>query len=377
MTTGSVPAGLPAAAWPHAAAEPRHLRALSEARGVSGAEDAVRAVVLDALRATVRGGVALSAAIDPLGSLTVTRPAAPGVENPIRVLVAAHMDEVGFMVMGHDGDGLIRFSAVGGIDARILPGLRVRVGEADLPGVVVWTPIHQNSNQTVVEIDGLRIDIGAASKDEAAGRVKRGERITFASAYHALEGGMLRGKAFDDRAGCSLLLDLLATPEPFPVELIAAFTVQEEIGLRGAQVVAQAVQPDVAVVLEGTTAHDVPDPMRSPDDVRTPNPTSRVGGGPVLTTVDNSMIVPPRLLAWLRETAEQAGIGVQWKSSRGGGTDGGSIHVANSGIPTAVISLPCRYIHGPSALLHTADYAASLALIRTALHTLTRDRFRA
>jgi len=338
------------------------LRELSEAAGVSGREEAVRKLVLSAVKGHVD-----SIHIDPLGSVTAVK---RGTEaNPLRVLVAAHMDEIGFMVTGFDSDGTIRFASVGSVDDRILPGLRVRIGDAAVPGVILWTPIHKNQDQSVVKLSSLRIDIGASSKDEASGKVKRGDRIVFDAAFRELEGGVLRGKAFDDRAGCALLIDVLRAG-PYPVDVIAAFTVQEEIGLRGAQVVAQTVNPDAAFVLEGTTAHDLPDPLAQADDDREINPTSRMRGGPVISVMDRSLIVPPRLVAFLRETAEAEGLPYQYKSQLGGGTDGGAIHMANAGVKTAVISLPCRYIHSPLALLHRDDYAAALALIQAALHRI-------
>ncbi|MGQ9908764.1 MAG: M42 family metallopeptidase [Candidatus Flexifilum sp.] len=341
------------------------LRELSEAAGISGQEDAVRKIVLNAIKGHVD-----SIRIDPLGSVTAIKRGTG--ERPLRVLVAAHMDEVGFMVTGFESDGTIRFTPVGGIDERILPGLRVRIGAAAVPGVILWTPIHKNQDQSVVKLANLRIDIGASSKDEAADRVKRGDPIVFDAAFRELEGGVLRGKAFDDRSGCALLIDVLQAG-PYPVEVIGAFTVQEEIGLRGAQVVAQTVNPDVAFILEGTTAHDLPDPLAQPDDAREINPTSRMRGGPVISVMDRSLIVPPRLVQFLRETAEAEGIPYQYKTQLGGGTDGGAVHTANAGVKTAVISLPCRYIHSPLALLHRDDYAAALKLIQAALHRISAD----
>jgi endoglucanase len=342
------------------------LKELSEAVGVSGKEDAVRGVVLRAI-----DGHAEQIRIDPMGSITALQRGTG--ETGLRVMVAAHMDEVGFIVTGHDSDGLIRFASVGGVDDRIMPGLRVKVGDSLLPGVVLWTPIHQNNDQNVVKIKNLRIDIGAGSKDEAAGKVKKGERIAFDSRYMEVgDGRLLRGKSFDDRAGCALLIDLLRGG-PYPVDVLAAFTVQEEIGLRGAQVAAQTLKPDVAFVLEGTTAQDLPDAARRPDDSRDLNPTSCMGDGPVLTIMDGGLIVPPHLLAFMRATAEAEGIPYQLKSRGSGGTDGGQIHLAGAGAQTAVISLPCRYIHSPSAYLLREDYDNALRLIQAALRGVTRE----
>lgn len=339
------------------------LKALSEAVGVSGKEDAVRKIILDAI-----DGHADPIRIDSLGSITAVQ---KGTAGGLRVMLDAHMDEVGFMVMGFDGNGLIRFTNIGGIDDRILPGLRVRIGDAGVPGVIVWTPIHKNRDQNVVGMSNLRIDIGS-SDGNGGGKVRRGDRIAFDSAFMEIGDNMLRGKAFDDRAGCALLVDVLQGG-PYPVDVLAAFTVQEEIGLRGARVAAQAFAPDLAFSLEGTTAHDIPDPTREPDETTRPNPATRLGAGPALTVMDRSIIVDPRLLRFLRQTAEAEGIPYQVKTALGGGNDAGAIHITGAGVPSAVISIPCRYIHSPAALMRRDDYDNTLRLIQAALRRLTPD----
>ncbi len=338
------------------------LKDLSEAIGVSGDEGAVRKLIHQAIKEDVT-----EIQVDSIGNLTALKKGT-GIA-PLRVMLAAHMDEVGFMVTGYDSNGLIHFTSIGGIDARILPGLRVKVGKKQLPGVILWTPIHKNQDQTVKQIKDLRIDIGVSSKSAAEGKVARGERIAFDSPYMEIGTKMLRGKAFDDRVGCSLLVDVLKAGS-YPVDVLAAFTVQEEIGLRGAQVAAQRLNPDVAMVLEGTTAHDVPDPMADPDDPSVNNPACKIGCGPVLTVMDRSMITPPHLLKFLRQTADANHIPYQLKTALGGGTDAGKIHLSNAGIPSVVISMPCRYIHSPAAYLSKEDYAHTLKLIQAALHAL-------
>ncbi len=340
------------------------LRELSEAVGVSGKEEAVRGVILKAIE-----GHATDIQIDPMGSITAVKKGTG--RNRLRVMLAAHMDEVGFMVTGYDSDGLIHFTNVGGIDDRILPGLRVKLGDSLIPGVIIWAPIHKTHGQNnTAKINSLRIDIGATSKDDASGKVKRGDRVAFDSRYMEVGEKVLRGKAFDDRAGCSLLVDILQGG-PYPVDVLAAFTVQEEIGLRGARVAAQKFNPDAAMALEGTTAHDVPNPMAEPDDEEEPNPACRLGAGPVLTVMDQSIIAEPHLLWFLRQTAETNGIPYQLKTLLGGGTDAGAIHMANAGAPAAVISVPCRYIHSPSAYLNREDYENTLRLVQAALNGLT------
>lgn len=344
------------------------LQELSEAVGVSGQEDAVRKIILPAIRDHVQ-----DIRIDALGSVTALKPGSQ--RRAPRIMLSAHMDEVGFMVTGFDGDGCIRFTAIGGVDERILPGLRVRVGNDAIPGVIIWTPIHHNREQNAVALRNLRIDIGASSKDEVNGKVKPGDRIAFDSAFMTIGEAMLRGKAFDDRVGCALLVETLQGG-PYPVDVLAAFTVQEEIGLRGARVAAQALQPDVALALEGTTANDIPNPLAEADDEDEPNPVCRLGAGPTLTVMDRSLIVNPRLLNFLRHTAQRHGIPYQLKTQLGGGTDAGAIHTSGAGVMSGVISVPCRYIHSPHAYLNREDYANTLRLIQAVLHDLTWDALR-
>lgn len=341
------------------------LKELSEAVGVSGKEDAVRKVILSAI-----DGHVSDIRIDALGSITAIR---QGTQDGYpRVMLDAHMDEVGFMVMGFDSDGLIRFTSVGGIDDRILPGLRVKVGDKLVPGVIVWTPIHKNRDQNVVKLSNLRIDIGCSSKDGVSKVVNRGDRIVFDSSYRELSDTFISGKAFDDRVGCSLLVDVLQAG-PYPVDVLAAFTVQEEIGTRGAAVAAKILQPDAAFALEGAPAHDLPNPLAEPDDMDEPNPLARLGAGPVITVMDRSMITDPRLLRYLRETARTNNIPFQHKTALGGGTDAGRIHVSNAGVPSVVISVPCRYIHSPAAVLNRKDYDNTLRLIQAALSNFTPE----
>ncbi|MBN2470342.1 MAG: M42 family peptidase, partial [Anaerolineae bacterium] len=199
------------------------LKELSEAIGVSGAEDDVRAIILKAIKGHVE-----DIQIDPMGSvLAVKRGSAPSADDP-RVMIAAHMDEVGFMVMGVDGDGSVRVAPVGGFDARILPGLRVVIGKDRIPAVFDWKPIHMGAVKNTVSIDNLRLDIGATAKDQVNGKVNVGDRAAFQTAYRE-QGRIAIGKAFDDRVGCAILIDLIQG-EPFPFDVHVAFTVQEEVG---------------------------------------------------------------------------------------------------------------------------------------------------
>ncbi len=346
-----------------------YLQQLSEAVGVSGKEEAVRPIILDAIKDQVT-----DLRIDSLGNITAIKKGTAS-DRP-RVMLAAHMDEIGLMVTAIGGDGLIKFTNIGGVDERILPALRVKIGDEAVPGVIVWTPIHRNRDQNAVALSNLRIDIGASSKEEVNGKVKVGDRVVFDSRFMEISPTMVRGKAFDDRVGCSILIDVLQGG-PYPVDVLAAFTVQEEIGLRGARVAAQTLKPDVAIALEGTTANDIPNPLADPDDMETEsNPACRLGAGPVLTMMDRSLIVPPRLLSFLRTTADAHQIPYQLKTQLGGGTDAGSIHTSTIGVPSAVISMPCRYIHSPTAYLNRDDYALVVRLVQAALHGMTWEVIR-
>ena len=341
------------------------LEALSNAIGVSGEEDEVRAIISDAIRDSVS-----ELQVDALGSVTAVQ---TGTQRPeYRVMIAAHMDEIGMIVTNVDAKGLIQFTNVGGIDPRILPGARVKVGPQRKNGVVLWKPIHLWRDMKTIAMDALRIDVGANDKSAA----KPGDRIAFDARYSRISDTVVRGKAFDDRVGCSILVDILRKG-PYPVTVVAAFTAQEEIGLRGAQVAAQRFAPDAAIILEGTYAYDVPDPTREADAGDLPaNPGTRFGAGAVITLSDRQMITDPRALAFLRETAEADDIPYQVKTMGGGGTDGGAIHIAHQGIPTMPISAPCRYIHTPHALLNLDDYSSALRLSQAVLRRVSPADFR-
>lgn len=340
------------------------LQRLSEAHGVSGHEEAVRAILLEEIRGRVD-----SCRIDRMGNLIAVKKAAGG--STLRVLVAAHMDEVGLMITGADDSGMLRFAAVGGIDERVLPARLVWIGDRRVPGVIGIKPVHlleKGERDRVPEARQLSIDVGASSKGEAEKLAARGDVAVFATEYRELSRGdggprILQGKAFDDRAGCALLAEILK--ERFPFELVAAFTVQEEVGLRGAQVAAWAEKPDAAVVLECTGANEVP----TKKDV---SPSTRLGAGASITIRDTSFIADPRLVELFGGTAREKNIPHQYKQPNIGGTDAGAIHRTREGVPSITISVPARYIHSPAALMDLADFEAAAALAREGLQRLPR-----
>lgn len=337
------------------------LKNLSEAFGVSGCEDEVREVIIEAIQGHVD-----EVRADSMGNLIALKRGMG--ESELKVMVAAHMDEVGLMITHIDEEtGAIRFRPVGGIDDRILLSKVVLIGKDRLPGVIGVKPVHllkEEERKQVVKVDQMAIDIGAQSREEAEKAVKIGDYAVFATSFRPLtEDGLrtVKGKAFDDRAGCAVLIELLK--ERYPFDLYPVFTVQEEVGLRGARVAAYAVEPDLAFALEGTICDDMP----KKKDV---SPTTELGAGPAITIMDRSFIADRGLVKLLVETAEELGIPHQFKQPGMGGTDAGAIHLTKEGIPSVTVSVPCRYIHSPVCLLSLEDFENTVRLMKGALARL-------
>lgn len=337
------------------------LLTLSEVISTSGNEAAMRL----ALRPLLEGHVD-EMRVDGLGNL-ITLKRGTG-ESALRFLVTAHMDEVGLMVVGYNGEGALRVESIGGVNPQILPGLRVLVGKERLPGVIGLKPIHRaraNDFKTVPAMESLAVDIGAKSKDEAEEAAPLGTAIAFSTSPRNL-GETLMGKAFDDRAGCTILTALLQG-ERLPFDLYGVFTVQEEVGLRGAQVATYAVDPDGALALECTVADDLP---KEGEDV---SPTTQLGKGAALTVKDRTYTTPPRLLRHVMQTGEAEGIPYQLKQPGISGTESGIIHTVRAGVPVMTIAVPCRYIHSPIALLRVSDLEHTFQLVRASLRRMTPD----
>ena len=340
------------------------LQELAEARGVAGHEQAVRELVLNAIKPWID-----THRVDALGNLICLRRARgqPTEQGPRKVMLAAHMDEVGLMITGINSDGTLRFGPVGGIDPRVLLSKQVLVGDDAVPGVIGARPIHLTTpadRERVVELDKMAIDIGVTSKSAAEKKVKLGDYVSFRTTFEVLDTEGLRtvkGKAMDDRIGCYVLTELLKTDYAF--DLYAVFTAQEEVGLRGAKVAAYAINPDLALVFEGTVCDDIP----KDKDI---SPVTELGKGPALTFMDRSVIADPRLVRLLVRTAERLGIPYQFKRAIAGGTDAGAIHLTREGVPSAVIAVASRYIHAPVSMVSLNDVDHTIQLAREALHTL-------
>jgi putative aminopeptidase FrvX len=348
------------------AAQLRLLERLTNACAVSGDEGEVRAIVLEQVRPH-----ADEIKIDALGNVLVTRRGSAGrPEERLRVMVAAHMDEVGLMIIADDDkdDGAFRFDIVGGLDARHLAGKPVWVGRQHIPGVIGAKPIHLTTTEerrSALTVDSLRVDVGPGN----SGRVKLGDRVAFATSFTRL-GSSLRAKALDDRFGVATLIELVKRP-PANIDLLAAFTVQEEVGLRGASVAAHALDPHVAFALDATPANDLPD-WEGSENTRY---NTRLGAGPAIYIADGATLSDPRLVRLLIETAEALHLPYQIRQpGTTGGTDAGSIHKRRAGIPSVSLSVPTRYLHTPASLARLADWKDCMALIHAALRRLTPER---
>ncbi len=267
---------------------------------------------------------------------------------------------------------MLNSSPVGGIDPRVVLGKQVLVGKSRIPGVIGVKPIHlqeRDESRRVIDFDQLAIDVGASSKDELDGVISVGDYVAFDFAFEELDAAAdglrtVMGKALDDRAGCAVLIELLKSDYPF--DLHAVFTVQEEVGLRGARVAAYAVNPRMAFVLETTVCDDLP---KKKDVSR----ITRMGAGPAISIADRSTVAARGLVDRLIETADREGIPYQLKSPGVGGTDAGVIHLAQSGIPSAVVSMPCRYLHSMVTMLSLNDFDKVIRLMQATLRDLTPD----
>jgi tetrahedral aminopeptidase len=336
------------------------LSQLTEATGVSGDEKEVRLLIRDLIAEHVAEW-----RVDAMGNLIALKRGRG--DQPWRVLVDAHMDEVGLMVTSIDSNGALHFEGVGGFDDRALLGKVVRVGSQKHIGVIGARPIHllkAAQRDSVVKRDAMRIDIGAKNKEDAAGKVKVGDRAAFVTAYEEL-GPTAVGKAFDNRAGCAALIELLRG-EPYPFDLYASFSVQEEVGLRGAQVVGYSVNPDLALILECTPAFDLP-------NERDVSPNVALGQGPAIYVMDRGTIQDPRLVSHITRTAAEQEIPFQIRQPGGGGTNTAAIQRAHGGIPAATIAIPGRYAHTPAMMINLADYANVVKLAEATLRGLSDE----
>lgn len=338
-----------------------HFQELCNLCAVSGDENAVRDYVIKALEQTA--GVSWS--IDPLGNLLVEKRGEK--RAPHKLMISAHMDEVGLIVTHVNSDGTLCIAPVGGIDASVVIGRQVLVGKMQIPGVIGAKPIHllsKDEQHTLPKFSQLVLDIGAADAQEAHCFAPAGTYAYFVPNYQQAGDTKICSKAIDDRAGCAILLHLLEQDVPY--DFTAAFLVQEEIGLRGATAAAYTVNPDFALVLEATTAADV---AGAEGDAK----VCALGEGPVVSFMDRSTLYDRALYQMAFSLCRKHGIPCQTKSCIAGGNDSGAIHVSRGGVRTLAISLPCRYLHSPSCLADLSDLEACSKLVPLLLKQIMEE----
>lgn len=315
------------------------LKDLCLLNGTSGREDAVRNYIIEKIKDKCEYSV------DVLGSVIAFK---KGKKAPNKkVLVAAHTDEVGFIITDITDDGYLRFAPVGGIDAAVVLGRRVDIN--GIKGVVGAKAVHllsDDEKKNEPAFDKLAIDIGAADKAEAEKAVSLGDCAYFASDYCEFGDGFIKSKALDDRIGCMLMIELINSDLEY--DTYFCFNVQEEVGLRGSGCSAYAVKPDVAVILESTTAADI-------DGVTGGDKCCVLGKGPVVSFMDGRTIYDKQIFDLAFEVAKENNIKIQTKTKIAGGNDAGAIQKSGAGCRVAAVSLPCRYIHSGSSVVKIGD----------------------
>jgi len=316
------------------------IKKLVEAHGPSGDEERVRALIEE----TIRGQVD-EMRIDAMGNLIALQ---KGVGSGKRVMVAAHMDEIGIVVTHVDKKGFLRFGRLGGVSPITLVGSRVRFGNGTVGVIGREKWLHAKGLPAWKE---LFLDVGATSPDDAP--VGVGDVAGFIRPFVDL-GDRLVAKAMDDRIGCAVAIQALLDMTTSPNEIYFCFTAQEEVGTRGAVVAAFGVDPEVGLAIDVTGTGDTPEahPM-----------AVSLGGGPAIKVMDSGMITPASVKRWMIEAAESLGIDYQLEVLEFGGTDARAIQRSRAGVPTGCLSIPCRYVHTPSEMVDHGDVQASVSLL--------------
>jgi len=330
------------------------LHRLSNAFGPPGSEEEPREI----LRAELEG-LADETRVDDLGNIFFYH---KGDEGKPLVMLAAHTDEVAFLVTYIEDSGFLRFHTLGGITDNLMPGQRIlfKGKKGALRGIIGTKPPHimsEEERKKLIPSKDLFADIGADDRETAEAKGAHiGMTGVFEVEFSELGDGYLMGKAFDDRAGCYVMAQAFKSLKGSGCNVVAVGTVQEEVGLRGARTSAWQADPDYALALEGTFAADVPGSR--------PHETSAgLKKGPVVTIADRSVIAHPKVLRTLMEAAEAEGIPYQFKKIPSGGTDAGAIHLTKAGIPSGTVATPNRYIHGPASVTHVEDLENTVRLV--------------
>ncbi|MEW4219280.1 M42 family metallopeptidase [Rossellomorea marisflavi] len=343
------------------------LKDLTDAKGVPGNEREVRNVMKTYIEPFVD-----EITTDNLGSLIAKK---TGLENGPKIMVAGHLDEVGFMVTQIDGRGFLRFQTVGGWWSQVMLAQRVTIvtDSGEITGVIGSKPPHilpPEARKKPVDIKDMFIDIGASSREEAAEwGVKPGDMVVPYFEFTVMNNEkMLLAKAWDNRIGCAIAIDVLKNLKDadHPNIVYGVGTVQEEVGLRGARTSAAKIQPDIAFGVDVGIAGDTP-------GISDKEASSKMGDGPQIILYDVSMVSHKGLRDAVTRTADELGIPYQYDSIAGGGTDSGSIHLTANGVPALSITIATRYIHSHAAMLHRDDYENAVKLITEVIKKLDRE----
>ncbi|GAA5529208.1 putative aminopeptidase YsdC [Herpetosiphon gulosus] len=339
------------------------MKALTDASGVPGNEGPVRAVMAEALAPY---GELIN---DQLGSVAARK---AGPEGSPTILLAGHLDEVGFMVTRITDDGFIKFQTLGGWWELVMLAQRVQIETRNGPiaGLIGSKPPHvlsPEARKKLVEKKDMFIDIGASSAAEAREwGVRPGDSILPVCPFTPLHNSkIVMAKAWDNRFGCAAAVEVLheLANQSLPNTVVAGATVQEEVGLRGAATLANVVKPDIAFAIDVCIAGDTPG--ISKDEAQ-----SKMGAGPVLLLMDSSVIPNPRLRDLVVDTAEELGIPYQFDTMPGGGTDAGRFHLNNAGVPSLALGVATRYIHTHASLLHRDDFDQVVTLLAAVVRKL-------
>jgi len=340
-----------------------NLEKLSNACGVTGREEEVRKLLIKMLKPHVDEIV-----VDKLENVIALK---KGKKASPKVMIAAHMDEVGLMVKTVTKEGFLQFAKMGGIDDRILLAQKVVVHtkNGSLQGIIGAKPPHiqkEAERKKIVTYDQLFIDIGAENlKDANKMGVKIGDPVSFDVKYAKISKDVVTGKAFDDRVGCAIMIETLKQLGDTDCTVYAVGTVQEEVGLRGAATATFGVDPDVGIALDVTVAGDVP-------GVREFDTSVKMGKGPVLTVADSGLITHPKVLRLLLDSAEASKIEHQLETGLPGATDAARMSLTRQGVPSGTVSVATRYIHSPVGMLSLKDAENSAKLTAAAIQQIQK-----
>ncbi|MEK4969014.1 M42 family metallopeptidase [Cytobacillus sp. FSL R7-0696] len=343
------------------------LKELTDARGVPGNEREVREVMKKYIEP-----LADELTTDGLGSLIAKK---IGQADGPKIMVAGHLDEVGFMVTSIDNKGFLRFQTVGGWWSQVMLAQRVTIvtSKGDVTGVIGSKPPHilpAEARKKTIEIKDMFIDIGASSREEALGwGVKPGDMVVPYFEFTVMNNEkMLLAKAWDNRIGLAIAIKVLEglKNENHPNTVYAVGTVQEEVGLRGAKTAAQMIEPDIGIAVDVGIPGDTP-------GVTEKDALSKLGDGPQIILYDASMVSHKGLRDFVTDTADELNIPYQFDSVPGGGTDAGSIHLTYKGVPALSITIATRYIHSHAGILHRDDFENAVKLITAVIKRLDND----